>query len=129
MYTFTWIASSLKQQSMGKHAAPLGQIILILSKPVIALIPQCSTNINIIVLSLTQTGAQIHIVYHTWGKHENHSTTDVVQFKILNITSTQKLYTPYPGAAWIYIWKVHNGKIKITSLVKFRSQSAFIVNF
>jgi len=36
----SWIfysASSLKQQSMGRHDAPLGHIILILSQPVFAL--------------------------------------------------------------------------------------------
>ena len=32
-------ASSLKQQSTGRHVAPLGHIILILSKPVFALTP------------------------------------------------------------------------------------------
>ena len=32
-------ASSLKQQSAGRHVAPLGNIILILSQPVIALSP------------------------------------------------------------------------------------------
>ena len=39
---YTWTASLLKQQSTGKHVAPLEQIILILNKPVIALIPQYS---------------------------------------------------------------------------------------
>jgi len=32
-------ASSLKQQSAGRHAAPLGHIILILSLPVFVLTP------------------------------------------------------------------------------------------
>jgi len=32
-------ASSLKQQSVGKHVAPLGHIILITSQPVFALSP------------------------------------------------------------------------------------------
>ena len=32
-------ASSLKQQSLGRHVAPLGHIILILSQPVFALSP------------------------------------------------------------------------------------------
>jgi hypothetical protein len=34
-----YCASSLKQQSAGRHVAPLGHIILILSQPVFALSP------------------------------------------------------------------------------------------
>ena len=47
-------ASSLKQQSMGRHVAPLGHIILIPSQPVFALSPSClvlsgeATNTNFI---------------------------------------------------------------------------------
>jgi Ca2+-binding RTX toxin-like protein len=42
-YTLSWIysASSLKQQSAGRHDAPLGHIILIPSQPVFAFSPQC----------------------------------------------------------------------------------------
>jgi hypothetical protein len=35
-----YIASSLKQQSVGRHVAPLGYIILILSQLIFALTPQ-----------------------------------------------------------------------------------------
>jgi hypothetical protein len=37
-------ASSLKQQSSGRHVAPLGHIILILSRPVLALSPYQRSN-------------------------------------------------------------------------------------
>jgi hypothetical protein len=48
-------ASSLKQQSAGRHVAPLGHIILIPSQPVFALSPECcvhreATHTNVIVL-------------------------------------------------------------------------------
>ena len=48
-------ASSLKQQSAGRHVAPLGHIILIPSQPVFALSPECcvlreATHTNGIVL-------------------------------------------------------------------------------
>ena len=49
-------ASSLKQQSAGRHVAPLGHIILIPSQPVFALSPECcmlrgeATHTNCIVL-------------------------------------------------------------------------------
>ena len=54
--------SSLKQQSMVTHVAPLRHIILIQSQPVLALSPYCcvlsreATNTNFIVFSLTQSG-------------------------------------------------------------------------
>jgi hypothetical protein len=51
-------ASSLKQQSVGRHVAPLWHIILIPSQPVFALSPECcllsgeATNTNFIVFGL-----------------------------------------------------------------------------
>jgi len=55
-------ASSLKQQSAGRHVAPLGHIILIPTQPVFALSPKCcvlsgeATNISFIVFGLTTPG-------------------------------------------------------------------------
>ena len=51
-------ASSLKQQSAGRHVTPLGHIILIPSQPVFALSPQCR------VLSREASGLELTI-YHT----------------------------------------------------------------
>ena len=54
-----YIVSSLKQQCAGRQVAPLGQIILIPSQPVIALSTECcvrsgdATNTNYIVFGLT----------------------------------------------------------------------------
>jgi hypothetical protein len=53
-------ASSLKQQSAGRYVAPLGHIILIPSRPVFDLSPDCcmlsgeATNTNVIVFGLTR---------------------------------------------------------------------------
>jgi hypothetical protein len=55
-------ASSLKQQSAGRHVAPLEHIILIPSQTVFALSPYCYvlsrevTNTNFIVFGLTRPG-------------------------------------------------------------------------
>jgi hypothetical protein len=55
-------ASSLKHQPADRHVAPLGHIILIPVHPVFALSPECcvlsgeSTNTNLIVFGLTQSG-------------------------------------------------------------------------
>jgi hypothetical protein len=57
-------ASSLKQQSVGRHIAPLWHIILIPSQPVFVLSPWCcmlsgeATNTNFIVFSLTRPGLE-----------------------------------------------------------------------
>jgi len=63
-------SSSLKQQSEGRHVAPLGHIILIPSRPVFALSPLCcvlsgeATNTNFIVFGLTRPGLE-PTIYHT----------------------------------------------------------------
>ena len=46
-------ASSLKQQSVGRHVAPLGHIILIPSQPVFLLNDACLVETNFIVFGLT----------------------------------------------------------------------------
>jgi hypothetical protein len=75
-------ASSLKQQSAGRHVAPLEHIILISSKPVFAISPCVlsgeATNTNFIVFGLTRPGLE-HTFYSTRGKHANHYATDAVQ--------------------------------------------------
>jgi hypothetical protein len=76
-------ASSLKQQSAGRHVAPLGHIILILSQPVFALSPYCcvlsgeATNTNFIVFGLIRLGLE-PMIYRTRGEHANHYPTDAV---------------------------------------------------
>ena len=75
-------ASPLKQQSAGRHVAPLWHIILITSQPVFALSPECcvlngeATNTNFIVFGLTQPGLE-PAIYRT-GEHANHYATDAV---------------------------------------------------
>jgi hypothetical protein len=74
-------ASSLKQQSTGRHVAPLVHIIPIPSQPVFALTSECcmlngeATNTNFIVFGLTSPGLE-PTIYH--GEYANHSTTDAV---------------------------------------------------
>ena len=76
-------ASSLKQQSAGRHVAPLGHIILIPSQPVFALSPECcvlsgeARNTNCIAFGLTRPGLE-PAIYRTRGEHANHYATDVV---------------------------------------------------
>jgi hypothetical protein len=72
-------ASALKQQSVDRHVAPLGHIILILSQLVFPLSPYCymlsreATNTNIIVFGLTRSGLE-PTIYRIRGKHANHYT-------------------------------------------------------
>jgi hypothetical protein len=79
-------ASSLKQQSAGRHVAPLRHIILILSQPVFALSPECcvlsgeATNTNFKVFGLTRPGLE-STIYRTRGEHANHYATDAVSIK------------------------------------------------
>jgi len=66
-------ASSLKQQSAGRHVAPLGHIILIPSQSVFALTPLFllsgeTTNTNFIIFGLTRTELELTI-YRTRGEH------------------------------------------------------------
>ena len=76
--------SSLKQQSAGRHVAPLAHIILIPSQPVFALSPKCcvlsgeATNTNFIVYGLIRPGLE-PTIYRTRGEHANHYATDVVK--------------------------------------------------
>ena len=76
-------ASSLKQQSAGRHIAPLGHIILISSQPVFAVTPYCcvlsgeATYTNFLVCGLTQPGLE-PTIYRTRGEHVNHYATDAV---------------------------------------------------
>ena len=78
-----YCASSLKQQSAGRHVVPIRHIILILSKPVFALSPKCwvlsgeATNTNFIVFGLTTSGLE-PTFYRTQGGSANHYTTDDV---------------------------------------------------
>ena len=54
-------ASSLKQQSTGRHIAPLGHIILITNQPVFALSPVClaeKQHIPILYSGLTRPGLE-----------------------------------------------------------------------
>ena len=82
-------ASSLKQQSMGRHVAPLKHIILIPNQPVFALSPECcmlsgeATNTNFIVFDLTRPVFE-PTIYRTRGEHANHYATDAgLDFLIL----------------------------------------------
>ena len=78
-YSVSW----LKQQSAGRHVAPVGHIILIPSQPVFALSPWCcmlsgkATNFNFIVFGLTRPGIE-PTIYRTRGEHANHYATDAV---------------------------------------------------
>ena len=67
-------ASSLKQQSDGRHVAPLGHIILIPSRvfahsPLCRVLSREATNTNFIVFGSTRLGLE-PMIYHTQGEHE-----------------------------------------------------------
>ena len=90
--------SSLKQQSMGRHVAPLGHIILIptlrANQSLLFLLNVCfsgkaiNTDLIVFVLMLFTTleGNMLNqsnslcfdVIYNTRGKHANHYTTNVV---------------------------------------------------
>ena len=82
-----YIVLTLKQQSAGKHVAPLWHIIMIPSQPVISLSPWCcvlsretiNTNFIFIVFSLTQPELE-STIYCTQGEHANHYATDIFKF-------------------------------------------------
>jgi len=84
-YLDLYSASSLKQQSVGRHVAPLEHIILIPSQPVFSLFPEnCllsgeAANINFIVLGLTLPELE-PLLYHIRGEHASHYNTDAVKF-------------------------------------------------
>ena len=67
-------ASSLKQQSTGRHVAPLGHIILILNQSVFS---GEATNSNFIIFGLTRSGLE-PTMYCTRGEHVDHYTTDAI---------------------------------------------------
>ena len=77
-------ASSLKQQSIGRHVASLGHIFLIPSQPVFA--PYChvfsvEATYNIfIVFGHTRPGLEL-MTYDTRGDHADHYNTDVAHYK------------------------------------------------
>ena len=81
-------ASSLNQQSVDRHVAPQGHIILIPSQPVFALTHSCSvlrveaTNTNFIVFGLTRLGLE-PTIYRTRGEHAGHYTTDAIHFILI----------------------------------------------
>ena len=91
-------ASSLKQQSVDRHDAPLWHIILITSQTFFALTPKwCmligeAANRNFTVFGLIRRGLE-PMIYHTWGDHVNHYTTDVVQWNIDNNVYTYQRKT------------------------------------
>jgi hypothetical protein len=61
-------ASSLKQQSVDRHVAPIGHIVLIPSQPVLALSPYCcvlsgaTTNTNFTVFGVTRLGVDTFLI-------------------------------------------------------------------
>jgi hypothetical protein len=75
---------------MDRHVAQLGHIILIPSQPVFALSPKCcvlsgeATNTNFIFIGLTRPGLE-PTIYHTWGEHANHYTTNAVVNKTVRV--------------------------------------------
>jgi hypothetical protein len=76
-------ASTLKQQSEGRHVSPLEHIILIPSQPVFALTPKCvlsgeAKNTNFIVFGLTGPGLK-PTIDSIKGEQANLYTTDEVK--------------------------------------------------
>jgi hypothetical protein len=71
----------MKQQSAGRHIAPLGHIILIPSQPIFLLYAACFAEKKQIPIffsfGLTRLGLELAI-YRTRGEHSNHYTTDAV---------------------------------------------------
>ena len=73
----------MNQQSAGRHVAPLGHILLILSQRNFALTTYCcvisveATHTNLIVFGLTPTRLE-PMIHHTQGEHAHHYTTDPV---------------------------------------------------
>ena len=88
-------AGLLKQQSLDRHAAALGHIILIPSQPIFALCPYCcvlsgdATNTNFTVFGLTP-GLE-PTIYRTGGEHANHYATDAVLDGVLIVLLLKQL--------------------------------------
>jgi hypothetical protein len=108
-------ASSLKQQSVGRHVTPLGHIILIPTQPVFAPTPEWCVNCEeetktyLIVFGLIWLVLESKI-YCTRGKHANHYTTDTLltsfmwfQTVDLTIHVTYFKYCAYD----IFIYKIN----------------------
>jgi hypothetical protein len=82
---YVYVASSQKQQSVGRHVAPREHFILIRNQPVFALTHQCrlfsgeATNTYIIIFGLTRSGIE-STTYGTRGEHDNNYTTDIVTY-------------------------------------------------
>jgi hypothetical protein len=78
--------SWLTQQSVDRHVAPVGHIILIPGQPVCVFSPYCcglsqeTTRFFFIVFGLTRPGLE-PTIYHTWGEHY---TTDAVTTILIN---------------------------------------------
>ena len=76
-------ANSLKDQSVGRHVAPLGQIILVASQTVFTFTLQCcmltreAANNYFIVFGMTWQWLE-PMIYSIWGEHANHYTTIAV---------------------------------------------------
>jgi hypothetical protein len=94
-------ASSLKQQSAGRHVTQLGHIILVLNQPVIVLSPCVisgeAADTNFIVFFMT-TSALDSTIYRTRAEHANHYTTDTVPCfndTLLLMSSDQFSYSIY----------------------------------
>ena len=87
-------ASSLKQQSAGRHVAPLGTHFPD-SEPTsicsfsLMLHSGEATNTNYIVFGLTRSGLE-PTIYRTQDEHANHYTTDAVDIFSINIKNVLK---------------------------------------
>jgi hypothetical protein len=83
-------ASSLKQNSTGRHVASLGHVIMILSQPVFSLSPECcvlsgeATNTSFIVFGLTRSWIEPNI-NRTRGEHANHYAIDAVKYVQIHV--------------------------------------------
>ena len=76
-YLDLYSASSLKQQSMDRHVAPLGHIILVLSQPVFLLNAACLVEKQQIPISYLLLWHE-PTIDRTRGEHTNHYATDAI---------------------------------------------------
>ena len=90
--TIYYSARTLKQQSVDRHVAPLGHIILMQSQPVFALYAYCCvlngevTHIIVIVFGLTRSRLE-GTIHCTRGKQDSHYTTNTV---LCSFSNTEK---------------------------------------